>query len=131
MEQHRHGEDGRIIIDAPADISPEVADVEAVEEIASAEVRIAEINAKRDVDLARLAVKAEGEDTSELDQLRGEVLALRAIVERIAPPEPEPEPEPIIVEAPPAPVEEPAVEEPPVVENRPPSQTKGKGLSWF
>jgi hypothetical protein len=144
MEQHTHGPDGLVIVEAPdaaavEAVADDMAQLSAAgqleqpaiaETITDANVEIARIEAGRDVELAKLSVKAEQADTSELDQLRGEVAALRAIIDAMTPPEPEPEPDPapVIVEAPP---EEPTEPAPPVVEDRPVAPKKPSGLSWF
>lgn len=131
MEEHRHAEDGSVILVETPEAAEVQAEAEVVEETVAAEVRIAEIQAKRDVELARLSVRAdENADTSELDTLRGEVRALREIVERLAPPEPDPEPEPapVVIEADPDP--EPVAEEPPPVENKP-TPKPSSGFSWY
>lgn len=132
VDDHLHGDDGHVVITTD-DSAAEVDDSPPaeVEEVVAAEVRIAEINAKRDVELARLQVRAgENYDTSELDRLRGEVTALREIVERLAPPvDPDPEPAPVIVEtADVAP--EPEIEAPPPAEHKPPKRSSGGG-GWF
>jgi hypothetical protein len=64
---------------------------------------------------------------------RAEILALNQRIEALAE-ELRGNTAAVVVEAPPAPVEglgEPAVDEPPVVENKPPKQRKKDGLSWF
>lgn len=133
VDDHLHGDDGHVVITS-GDSGAEVDDSPPAEvaEVTAAEVRIAEINAKRDVELARLQVRAEeSSDTSELDQLRGEVRALREIVERIAPPvDPEPEPAPVIVETPLEPPMEPEIESPPPADHKPPRKSNS-GIGWF
>lgn len=73
-----------------------VADVSAEE--AGAAVQIAEIEADRDIRLAKIAAAAEEtHDETEVEVLRAEVRTLREMIEKIVP-EPEPTtPEPVIV----------------------------------
>jgi hypothetical protein len=130
MEAHTHGPDGEIILidSAPAEAA------EAVAEVADAQVEVAKIEAKRDVDLARESTKAaEVYANEELAALRGRVQAMEAVLETLAPqPEPEPVPEaaPVIVEAPPAPVEsEPEAPAPEPTEQKVPAKKKSR--SWF
>jgi hypothetical protein len=132
MEEHRHAEDGSVIlVDTPEAVEVQEQPA-AVEDITAAEVRIAEIQAKRDVELAKLSVRADEQaDSSELDELRGEVRALREMVELLRGPEPDPEPEPapVVIEADPEP--DPVAEEPPPpVENKPAPKPR-TGPSWF
>jgi hypothetical protein len=132
MEAHTHGPDGEIIL---LDSAPAEAEVEAVAEVADAQVEVAKIEAKRDVELARESTKASQVFADEeLSTLRGRVQALEVILEAInAQPEAEaqdvPEAAPVIVEAPPAPVEtEPEAPAPEPAEQKVPRK-KSKG--WF
>ena len=128
MEDHLHGADGRVIIDGPAIAEAPVAEVIETETVAGADVEIAKIEASRDVQLAKTEVaRAEVLGAEEAAELRGEVRALREIVESLKPPEPEPTP-PIIMDAP---EPEPTEPVPPIVEQRPPEPKKSKSLSWF
>lgn len=130
MEDHRHGEDGRIIIEAPAD----AGDVEAVEAIADADVEIAKVNAERDIALAKIDIKREELwQEGRVAQLEGELAGIRETLQKLLPPEPEPEPEPdpapIVLDPDPLP-DEPVVEPPPAAEP-PVTKKKAGGMSWF
>lgn len=102
---------------------------EVVEEVAEtavpeAAVAIAEIEADRDVKLAKIDAEVAESDTSvRLAAVEGEMRGMRDMLSRLMPPEPEPEPEPIPVVVEPAPEPDPVVESgavpPPVVEPAP------------
>lgn len=89
MEQHTHGEDGLMVLSEP----------DPVEEVTEAAVRIAEIEAARDIKLAQINARVTEEvaDT-EIDVLRAENQALREQLDRLLPsPEEEAEEQPTIV----------------------------------
>jgi len=76
---------------------------------AEAEVKVAQIGADRDVELAKEATRAaETWQESRVAELEGEVRGMRTVLDRIAPPEPDPAEELPPVEV----VDEPAAEEP-------------------
>lgn len=128
MENHRHGEDGSIIFEEP---SP-------VEEVTEAAVRIAQIEAERDVTLAKIQAKmVDPELEAENAALRAELETLRAIV---SPPAPEVDPEPVVIVqaddvAPEADVEvsedEETLPEPELVPEETPSKRKSVGLGMW
>lgn len=132
MDQHTHGPDGAVIFAEPIDAIPAVAEAEAVETAAGASVAIAEIEAARDVKLAQTDVKrAETYASEELAELRGEVRAMREIVDALKPPEAAP-PAPV---APPVIIEDdaPQADPPPPaeVENKPEvAKKKSSGFWW-
>ncbi len=102
---------------------------------AAADVEIAQIEAERDIKLAKITAEAiDNEQETEIARLRGELAGLRELVERVAPPPPEPDPEPVpVVIAPPDPEpvdEPPAVEAPPPVETAPPRSSKKQNPWW-
>jgi hypothetical protein len=131
MDNHRHGEDGYIVYEAPDDTSPAVAEVEAVEVVAVADVEIAKVNAERDIALAKIGVKRdELWQEGRIAELEGELTGMREMLAKLMP-EPEPAPAPVVVSAPAVFDDEPEIDEPPVVENKPPAQKKSKGISWF
>lgn len=115
------------------------APVEAPE---SDEVRIARINADRDVKVAQLAARqerdwnesretiAETEAEAAVEVAVAEAEVIGAIINaETAEPEAEPDPEPVVVEA-----FEPEVEEsdaPPVVEDHEPSERRPRGLGFW
>lgn len=112
MEDHTHGDDGHVVIVEP-ETDPEVTETEKV---ADASVEIAQIEARSAVAIERERTKqVMSEDRAEIEALRGELRALRQIVETLAPPEPDPEPDPepvpIVVDDP-APEPEPEPTEP-------------------
>lgn len=82
----------------PATAEP-AAEVETAAEVVTAEVRIAEINAKRDVDLARINARVT-ENITEVEQV-AELAAAEATAEAlesvISPPETETPDEPVVV----------------------------------
>lgn len=81
------------------DSAEEAAEV-VVEETVEADVLIAEIEANRDVTIAKIAAKAEeSHDETEVEVLRGEMRVLREMVERLSP-APEPEPVPVVLDPP-------------------------------
>ena len=106
--------------------------VAEVEPVAEASVRIAEIEADRDVTIARLGAKTERE-VSESD-LRTQVAEMQGVlaglVTQLTPTQPEPEPEsepiPIVVDEPePEPVmPEPVAAAPPIVDEAPKGRKK-------
>jgi hypothetical protein len=112
----------------------ETIEPESVEEVTSAEVEIARINAKRDVDLAKINAGV-AEHVSEVDQAaelahaEGEADGLREALEPEPAPEihvDAPEPEPIPEEVPDA--------APPPAESSEPSEHKHSGYgssAWF
>lgn len=94
-----------------------VDEVPAVE----ASVKIAEIEADRDVTIARVSAKVEeGWQESRVKELEGQLAGVQQVLAQLAPPPPEPVPV-VVEEAPPAdPVmSEPVVEPPPVVDAAP------------
>lgn len=97
-----------------------VAEVAVVEDeaVPEAAVRIATIEAERDVTLAKIGARAEGsEQAVALVALQARMDGFQEALDRLAPPPPEPEPVPVVVSEPEAaPVEEPAVVAPPLVE---------------
>jgi hypothetical protein len=95
-------------VDSP-DTAMEAPDIESstaeaiAEEEAAAVVRVAEIESKRDVTLARIAAGvAEDEMESRVAMLEGELRGMREALDRLVPPAPEAEavPEPVVVETP-------------------------------
>lgn len=112
------------------DPEPAVEVVEApdTEPIADASVRIAEVQADRDVTIAKIERRALDDELAvELAALRAENETLRA---QVAPPPAEEVP--VVVEAPPEPEPEPE-SAPPVVEqtSTPEPAAKKKGNPWF
>jgi hypothetical protein len=90
-DDHIHGEDGHVVVVEP-ETDPEVTETEKV---ADASVEIAQIEARSAVAIERERTKqVESADRAEIEALRGELRALRQIVETLAPPEPDPEPDP-------------------------------------
>jgi hypothetical protein len=75
------------------------AEVDAVAEVASADVAVAQIEAERDVTLARIAAKVEeSHDETEVEALQAELRAMRETLALLSPaPEVAPEPAPVIV----------------------------------
>lgn len=103
----------------------------------SEEVKIAKINADRDIEVARLArgaAKIEAEAEVEVAELATEAaveqtaIEAEAVVEvgELPEPEPEPEPDPVIVETA-EPDEEPGPAEPPEISGNQPSSHSGGG----
>lgn len=107
------------------DQEPTIVEAPDTEPVAEAAVLIAEIEAERDVTLAKISAKAEEiHDETEVEVLRGELRVLREMVERLAP-EPEPEPVPVLMDAPPVADEEPELPAPePAAEPKPRSSRK-------
>jgi hypothetical protein len=110
----------------PIVIEPEPA----VEEIAEAEVRIAEVQADRDIKIAKIEAGVTEDITeSRLAELEGQVRGMREVLDRIAPapePEPAPAPEPVITV-----VDDQADDEvPPKAEHHEPPRPK-KSSSYF
>lgn len=132
IEDHIHGPDGRVIVSEPEAAIPEVAETEQVEAVSNAEVEIAKIEADRDIKIASTETKrAETYADEELAELRGELRALRDIVDALKPSEPsEAEATPVVVETEPAapPLDAPPPEE---TENRPERRKKGSDHFWF
>ena len=95
------------------------------EPVAEAEVRIAEINADRDIAVAKLASRTELQlSESEAELLRAEIAGMREALDRLMnPPAPEPEPAPVVIEEPAAPIEE---EIPPREERHEPKAPQSK-----
>lgn len=91
IEQHSHGPDGEVILIA----APE-PDVSPAEAIASADVQVAQINADRDIALAKIAAKTVEPDLEM--QLAAALAEIEALRTQLAPPEP------VVVDTPPAPV---------------------------
>lgn len=98
--------------------------IETAAEITSAEVEIARINAKRDVDLARISAgMADAERDQELAHAEGVIDGMRDVVETVAPepePAPEPDPEVVVVNAPEADADANAEDAPPEHGSAPP-----------
>jgi hypothetical protein len=96
MEDHRHAEDGSVIVVPVAD--PEVAEAGA---LAEASVEVARIQADRDVQLAKIEARSVEPDLeAQLAAALAEVDALRT---QLAPPaveQPAPVEVPVIVDAP-------------------------------
>jgi hypothetical protein len=98
VEQHRHDEDGNVVLieddtPSPEEIAARAAE-RAAEAQAAAEVEVARVQADAAVQLAKIERSAlDDEERIELEALREEVAALKAMN---APPEPDP----VIVEAP-------------------------------
>lgn len=115
--------------------SPESGEAE-VAEVADAAVAVAEIEAQRDVTIARIEAKAEeAHDETDVEALRAEISVMREMLNRLAPPaaeETEPAPAPaaeaVIVDAP-----APEVEAPPAAEHEhhEPSARKKTGLGLW
>jgi len=98
---------------------------------ADAAVTIAEIEASRDVELAKINVKSEEMwRDQELAKLQGRLTGIEETLAKLAPPEPEPVP--IVVPEPePEPVVEPvAAIEPPPLADEPPKQKKRGNPFW-
>jgi hypothetical protein len=93
MEDHAHDIDGHVIISEP---SPVEAELVAAEVVTDASVRIAEIEADKEITLAKIAAKMiDPELEAQLAAAMAELETLRAIVN---PPAPEPtEPAPVVV----------------------------------
>lgn len=112
-------------------IEPEVAEVAG-----EAAVKIAEIEANRDITLAKVAVKAEDSaDAARIAELEGRLRGIEETLDRIAPPAPSaetmPEPEVMLMD-PPAPepeVSETPVEPPPIVDT-PAPKAKRRNAFW-
>lgn len=121
MDDHTHGEDGRVII-TPVEPLPEPVDpAPAVEAAATADVEIARINADGALALAKEETRREKSlADSRIAELEAENLALRDALAAAAPPAPEavvvsapdPEPEPEPAAPAPEPVEQPEEEQP-------------------
>src|SRR6185437_1148074 len=92
-----HEEPEPVIVEEAVDVEP----------VAEAEVRIAEINADRDIQVAKLASRTELQlNESEAELLRAEIRGIREALDTFMnPPVPETEPAPVVIEEP-APVEE-------------------------
>jgi hypothetical protein len=109
---------------------PIVAEVAVTE----ATVKIAEIEAARDVTLAKIDVQREEVwQEGRVAELEGQLRGIRQTLEQLVPPAPEPEPEPVpvVIEAPPEPAAaEPAVEAPPITEPVKPNRKKGAAAWW-
>jgi hypothetical protein len=110
--------------------------VEDIAETAEPEaaVAIAEIEADRDVKLARIGADvAESDSQTRIAALEGEMHGMRDMLARLMPPEPDPVPEPVpvIVEPTPEPdpVGDPVVDAPPVIEPTP-RGTKVRNPWW-
>ena len=95
MEDHAHDIDGHVIISEP---SPAAEELAAAEVVTDASVRIAEIEADKEITLAKIAAKMiDPELEAELAAAHAELETLRAIV---SPPTPEPtETAPVVVVA--------------------------------
>ena len=109
---------------------PVIVDTEPV---ADASVRVAEIEADRDVTIARISAKTEaGWQEGRITELEAQLLAMRETLDRVAPPapEPDPDPEPVVLVDNPEP--EPVIEEPtavpPTPEPAPPKPKKGNAF---
>ena len=103
------------------------------EPIADANVQVAEIEANRDVTIARIQAKSEEAwQESRVAQLEAELTGMRETLARLAPPapEPDPDPEPVVIMDDPEP--EPVTEEPtavpPTPEPAPPKPKKGNAF---
>ena len=110
---------------------PEPVIVDA-EPAADAVVQVAQIEADRDVTIARLGAKTEqGWQEQRIAELEGQLTGMQEMLARLNPPEPEPEPVPVVVQEPePEPVvEEPVAAPPPIVEEQP-KKTK-RGNPWW
>lgn len=104
------------------------ADVATEAVAADATVQVAQIEANRDVTIAKLAAKTEVEvEESRVAQLEAEIRGMLEILSQIVPPAPEPveesapAPEPVVVDAP-----APEVEAPPAAEEHRESKPKPK-----
>lgn len=111
---------------------PEAEEVVGAE-LADAAVQVAEIEANRDVTIARIEAKAdEAHDETEVEALKREIAGMREALALVAPqppvaePEPAPEPEPIVVE------DKPEIEAPPAEhEHHSEPKPKAKGLGMW
>lgn len=97
----------------------------------TAAVRIAEIEAGRDVTIARIGAKVDTSDQeTRIAALEGTLAGILAAQAAAAPPEPEPEPVPVVVNEPePEPVMEESVTPPPIAET--PEPKRRKGNPWW
>lgn len=114
--------------------SVELAPVD-MEPVTDATVRVAEIEAERDVTLARIHAKADTEIsrdelTARIAELEGQLAGMSATMAAMAP-APEPEPVPVVVQEPePEPViTEPVTPAPPLVDEAP--KGKKKSNPWW
>lgn len=107
-------------VEAEAEVA--LAEARGIENVADREVEIARINAKRDVDLAKIQ---RGIVESETVQEAEVATAEAAAVVDVLTPEPEPEPEPVVVVDAEPQAEAVADDEPPEVEAAPVAQKSG------
>lgn len=112
------------------DESP-VTVVEA-ESVTDKDVEIAKINAKRDVDLARISAGMIDHDRDvQAARVEGKAEALEQVIEPPEP-EPEPEPEPVIIDAPDTDTGIDDSEEPPPADDHSPHEPKkSRGLGFW
>lgn len=110
------------------DPEPVIAEAPDLEPVAEAEVRIAEINAGRDVAIAKIGNRVIDEETAaQLAALAAENETLRA---QLAPPAEEQQ-QAVVVVADPEPEPEPAEAEPPVVEASDEKPEKKRANAWW
>lgn len=84
-------------VDHHAEPPPAETAADELAEVTAAEVRIAEINAQRDVQLAKIGAGiAESETVADLAHAEGVAEGQADVIETLAP-EPEPEPEPVVI----------------------------------
>lgn len=95
------------------------------------DVKIAEVNAAADVELATISAESRNADLEEENaRLRGELAGMKETLATLAPPEPPPAPEPAPVPAPaPAPVLD--VEPPPPAPPAPEASKSKKQSGWW
>lgn len=128
-------------VDHHPELAEAVAEVGAAEVLAEgvegaaheeglAEVRVAEVEAERDVEVERIRAKVEaGWQEARVVELEGQVAGMREVLDRLAaPPEPEAGPEPEPVEVEPEPAEPAAPEETPAP---PAPAAKKKSGGWW
>lgn len=108
-----------------AAVEAEPITVVDVPDTSDAEVKIAEVEAARDVEVAEIeASVAKAGIESRVEALEGELAGMRAVLDRVAP-EPQPPAEPEIIPVPEPEPEPEAVAPPPEAEHHAPDRKKG------
>jgi hypothetical protein len=130
FEHHHDPLDGHVISEVHGEAEAETA---AVELETHAAVEIAQIEADKEIQLTKLAVKAEeSHDETEVESLRAEIRGMRETLDRLIPPVPaeaESAPEPIVVND--APVEAEPTDLPEAEHHREPPKPRKTSLGMW